>query len=158
MPCSDQCLPLTWEEGVPLKVILVHAYTLAAWFGGPHRMHCFSAGRRLPRCTPLTQERLRALIGSHETCSFWPKGLFPLAGWAGGSTWRGLWRAPREGGRRLRGKQQAGKGRPGSCGLSGAPARAGFSGLYNQLSRQRFPASGSASTDGTLNSDFFINI
>lgn len=106
-------------------MILVHVCTLAAWFGGPHRMHCFSAGRRLPRSTPLTQgERSERSSGTMRPAAFGPKGSFLWLGGQEGGHGGCLSRAPREGGRRLRGKQQAGKVRPGSCGLSGAPARA----------------------------------
>lgn len=101
-------------------------HLLPLWFGGPP-LCALLLCRETPPPPPLHPARSGTAqsnsSGTMRPAAFGQKGYFLWFGGqeGGGGGWQ--WRAPREGGRQLGGKQQAGKVRPESWGLSGAPVR-----------------------------------
>lgn len=139
----------SWSMGAPLAILVWRSPVVCA--ASLQEDLSSIAPRSLRNCS-------EQLVSNHETCSFWPKGLFPLVWRAGGRRRRvAVEGSPR----RRKAALLETTGREGEAGVLGTvrrPSARASPGLYNQLSLQHFPASGFTSTDGTLNSDFFINI
>ena len=164
MPCSDWGLARRMVFGSPQKAIPVHA--CASGCPGLQAL-LFCALLPCRKTSPPQHSTYSGTAQSNSSgalrpAAFGPKGYF-------------LWFDGREGGGGEEEEEEGSIGglpeeedssagnnrREGEARVLGTVRRPGARaspGLYNQLSLQHFPASGFASTDGTLNSDFFINI